>query len=85
MEAQEALQQLAASSVKSLQELAKARSEAESGLKYAELTGRMDTLHTILTFIQQSMQPALDNAKPDQAEKKKEAAPKKAKAKKETS
>ena len=81
MEAQEILQQLAASSVKSIQELAQTRSKVESGLKYAELTGRMDTLHTILAFLQQSMQPALPT---DEVKPKKEAAPKKAKTRKET-
>ena len=62
--------QLVASLSKSVAELSVARAEAaQTGahLKYAELTGRLETMRVVNSFVQQTAQ-----AKPPEAEKKAE-------------
>ncbi len=56
MEAQEALTQLLGSLVNLMKELAKERKEAKDAY-YAELTGRIETMRTVVIFLQQSLQP----------------------------
>lgn len=56
MNAEETLKQLTASLAQSLQQLAEKRNDCDSGVKYAELTGRMDTMTSIINFLQQSGQ-----------------------------
>ena len=51
--------QLVRSLTKSIQELSLARASAadiNSHIKYAELTGRIETMHTIISFFQQTEQ-----------------------------
>lgn len=67
-----AVTQLVQSLAKSVQELAAVRSEAadkNANLKYAELTGRIDTMRTVIAFFQQATQanvpPAAPEAKPE--------------------
>jgi len=62
--------QLIQSLSKSVTELSAARAEAaQTGahLKYAELTGRIETMRTVISFLQQTAQ-----ASPPEAEKKAE-------------
>ncbi len=79
MDAQTILNTLAGSLAKSLQEVSEARNKSESGFTYAEFTGRMDTLRTILTFIQQqqNLQVAVAEAKQPDGTKVEAKAPKK--------
>jgi len=44
--------QLRQSVVQSLQELSKERDSAETPVKYVEITGKLDLLRTLLTFLQ---------------------------------
>ena len=73
--------QLVASLSKSVVELSAAREQAaQSGahLKYAELTGRIETMRTVISFVQQVAQAALSQSQqadktPPKAEKEKKA------------
>ena len=59
--------QLVQSLTKSVQELAQARADAAdkgAHLKYAELTGRMETMRTVIAFFQQSAQAAAPPLEP---------------------
>ena len=67
--------QLVASLSKSVVELSAAREQAaQSGahLKYAELTGRIETMRTVISFVQQiaqANQPQADKSPPPEIER----------------
>lgn len=67
MTGKELRDQLLQSVVQSLQELSKERDGTETAVKYVEITGKLDVLRTLLTFLQSVTVedcPAAENAKP---------------------
>lgn len=72
MDAQAALNQLLGSLVKSMQESAQERKTAGDAY-YAELTGRIELMRTVIAFIQQSLQPDIPEEKPKEKPKAKRA------------